>query len=160
MAKIDTFTLNPNDPENTTQTFINVTATVGVNGVNLKDDVMVVQALLKFALESYQAFQGTEFPEPTGTDIKATTKIIKKFQRFYKRIHNEVPIDGRIDPARGRYVYGTKTEWTIFSLNVVALENTLFNGGGNPIEQICKRWPSVREILDESSVGSLGLALE
>lgn len=162
MAKIDTITVDPNDPENTSSKFINVTATVGANGVNLKEDVMVVQALLKLALEPNPDFRGVEFPEPTGTFNEATAQLIKKYQRNHNRRHTQkVSIDGRIDPARGgHYAFGTKKLWTIFSLNIKALETAILYGYKDPVEEICKRWNSIRGILINNGVGSLGLELE
>ena len=47
MAKLETFFIMEE---------INVTASVGKNGVNLKEDVMVVQALLKYACPNVITF--------------------------------------------------------------------------------------------------------
>lgn len=144
-----------------TDEVINITATVGANGVNLQQDVIVVQALLKYALESVWDFREVNFPEPTGGDIRTTTEIIKKFQRYNnRRTLQPVPIDGRIDPIKeGKYAYGTNKLWTLYALHSKALEISLFSGNPHPIKAICRRWSAVKAVL-ENSVGSLGLALE
>lgn len=157
MAKIINIELHPGIPNE----IINISASVGAGGVNLQQDVIVVQALLKHALEPVWDFREVKFPEPTGGDIRTTTEIIKKFQRYNNRKTNQpVPIDGRIDPIKdGRYAYGTNKFWTLYALQSKALEISLFSGNSHPIEAICRRWSAVKAAL-ENSVGSLGLALE
>ncbi len=77
---------------------INVTASVGSNGVNLEDDVMVVQALLKYALAERGFFRKMTFSEPTGTMDDNTKSLIKQFQRFVRKMNNaDISVDGRID---------------------------------------------------------------
>lgn len=144
-----------------TDEVINITATVGVGGVNLQQDVIVVQALLRYALESVWDFKDVKIPEPTGGDIRTTTEIIKKFQRYNNRTTKQpVPIDGRIDPIRdGKNAYGTNKFWTLYALHSKAMEVSLLSGNPHPIEAICRRWSAVKAVL-ENSVGSLGLALE
>lgn len=161
MAKIQTVGYNPNDPQDTTD-IINVSASVGTNGVNNSEDVIVVQALLKYALEPRIDFRSAEFPEPSGAFIKTTAQLIKKYQRYNNRKENvRVAIDGRIDPVKGgAYANGTRKHWTIYSLNVEALEVALLSGHKSPIEGICKRWSFIRGILNKNGVGSLGLELE
>ena len=162
MAKIETIGFDasaPNDPDQQTE-IINVSATVGANGVNNQEDIIVVQALLKFALEPRPEFREVNFPEPCGAFLKTTTQIIKKYQRHQSREGTRVPIDGRIDPLKGGiYAFGSKKMWTIYTLNIDALETALIGGYGDPIGAICKRWPFIRGILNKSGVGTLGLEL-
>lgn len=156
MAKIINIEMSPG----ITEEVINIAATVGANGVNLQEDVIVVQALLKHTLEWLSDFSEVKFPEPTGGDIKTTTQIIKKFQRYNNRAEKQaVSIDGRIDPITGIYAHGTNKYWTLYALHSKAREASLLSGSGPPIEAICRRWSSVKAAL-ENSVGSLGLALE
>lgn len=162
MAKI--ITLNAGrtkEGEVITDDVINVTATVGVGGVNLQQDVIVVQALLRYALESIPDFHN-KIPEPTGGDIRTTAEIIKKFQRYHNRTEsNPISIDGRIDPiqSKTRFAYGTNKFWTLYALHTKAMETSLLSGKGDPIKAICNRWSAVEAVL-QNSVGSLGLALE
>lgn len=161
MAKIETINYNPNNAGDTAE-IINVSATVGTNGVNNQDDVIVVQALLKYALEERVDFRDVTFPEPSGTYSRATALIIKKFQRYNNRsFGKKVSIDGRIDPAKGgAFAFGTRKHWTIYSLHVEALGIALISGDISPIEGICRRWPFIRKILNPHGVGTLGLELE
>ena len=163
MARIDIIGFNPNapdDPEQQTE-IINVSAAVGANGVNNNEDVIVVQALLKYALERDPYFQNEEFPEPCGAFLKTTAKLIKKYQRYQSRNGQNVPIDGRIDPLKGgMYAYGSNKWWTIYALNIEAMKPALLSGHKSPIEGICNRWSFIRSILNKNGIGSLNLALE
>lgn len=161
MAKIETVGFNPRNPDDKAK-IINVSASVGANGVNNSEDVIVVQALLKYALGERREYWDAEFPEPSGAFIDSTARLIKKFQRHNNRAQNvRVAIDGRIDPVKGgAYAQGTKKHWTIYSLNVSALEIALLNGHNSAIEGICKRWSFIQGILSKNGVGSLGLELE
>lgn len=163
MAKIETIGFNPkavNDPEQQTE-IINVSASVGANGVNNHEDVIVVQALLKYALERNPDFRNSDFPEPSGAFIKTTAQLIKKYQRHQSRNGQKVPIDGRIDPVRGGiFAYGSNKWWTIYALNVEAFEPALLYGDKSPIEGICKRWAFIKPILNKNGAGSLDLSLE
>ena len=156
MAKIINIEMSPG----LTDEVINVAATVGANGVNLQEDVIVVQALLKYTLERLSDFSDVKFPEPTGGDIRTTTQIIKKFQRYNNRGEKQtVSIDGRIDPIKGIYAHGTNKYWTLYALHSKAREISLLSGSAPPVEAICRRWSAVKAAL-VNGVGSLGLALE
>ena len=158
MAKIETFTTNPDLPPDHAIEFINLGASVGLNGVNRKEDVMVVQALLKCALESHPHFKDVKFPEPNGSLTRDLIEIIKKYQRFNNRNDPiKIPVDGRIDPLQnGLYVPGKRRFWTILALNARALETSLLSGGGDPIKAICRRWSAVGAILNNDD--ALGLS--
>lgn len=163
MAKIDRIGFDPQapaDPDQQTD-IINVTATVGANGVNNPEDVIIVQALLKFALEPRPDYRGVRFPEPSGANVVTTAQIIKKYQRHQSRSGSRVSIDGRVDPLKGGiYAYGKKKMWTIYTLNLDAVETALLSGAGDPIKAICRRWSVVDRILNKNGVGTLGLELE
>jgi hypothetical protein len=166
MAKIETVGYKPGNPTHAEyQTkIINVSASVGISSVNQLKDVMVVQALLKYALEKRIDFRGEEFPEPCGVFIKTTAQLIKKYQRWVNRSRRvPVSIDGRINPVKGgAYAFGKNKLWTIYALNVDAMERALLEGeaGGDYIEAICQRWAFLRPVLNKSGTGSLDLALE
>ena len=154
MAKLETFFIMEE---------INVTASVGKNGVNLKDDVMVVQALLKYALPERHYFRGMKFSEPTGTMDETTLSLIKRFQIYLRKVRKlSVSVDGRIDSAKGRKAFGRKGKWTIQMLNDEALEMFLLSGSKSEsyIHEICRRFPQVANAIGELPVGTLGLTLE
>jgi hypothetical protein len=141
---------------------INVTASVGENGVNLKDDVMVVQAMLKYALEEHPSYRNFKFPEPTGAINDETKALIKEYQRFLRRKENiGVLVDGVIDRAVGEKPFGRRGQWTILCLNTDVLVRRLLNGGeGNEIQDLCRKYPQLHSVLDNVPVGSLNLSLE
>lgn len=141
---------------------INVTATVGAGGVNLKDDVMVVQAMLKYALEARPYFQKFKFPEPTGVMNKETAEIIKEYQRFLRRRDNvSVSVDGVISRAVGEKAFGKRGLWTILCLNTHVMESQLLSGEAesNHILFLCRKFPQLFKVLDDVPVGTLNLSL-
>lgn len=141
---------------------INVSASVGDGGVNFKDDVMVVQAMLKYALEERPFFRKYKFPEPTGTMDRVTAKLIREYQRFLRKIDKaSVSVDGIIDRAVGEKAFGRRGWWTILCLNTHIMEARLLGGGeGNQIEDLCRKFPQLYAVLDDIPVGTLGLSLE
>ena len=154
MAKIEKFF---GDIEN-----INLTASVGDGGVNLKDDVMVVQAMLKYALEERPFFRKFKFPEPTGAMNRETAILIKEYQRFLRKKDKvSVSVDGVISRAIGEKAFGRRGFWTILCLNSHVVEARLLSGGeGNQFQDLCRRFPQLHSVLDDIPVGSLGLSLE
>ncbi len=144
---------------------INIDASVGRGGVNNKQDVLVIQAMLKFALEGRDYFKGDVFPLPTGMMDANTLRLIEKYQRYLRLKRDvKVSVDGRIDPSKGLYVKDRrKLFWTIIQLNGDALEmSLLFNkgGSGDYIQGIRNMFPQVNAILNGTAVGTLNLALE
>jgi hypothetical protein len=143
---------------------INVSASVGMGGVNSKDDVLVVQAMLKYALEARSYFLGEKFPEPTGTMDPSTMALIRKYQGYLRRkLRVPISVDGRIDPAKGGSAFGKKGKWTIQMLNADVMEMWLiaYGGEGNHLEDLCRRYPQVSKALGgDVPVGTLSLRLE
>jgi hypothetical protein len=143
---------------------INVSASVGAGGANSKDDVIVVQAMLKYALEARSFFLGEKFPEPTGTMDVATIDLIRKYQRYLRRkLKVPVSVDGRIDPANGSTAFGKNGKWTIQMLNADVMEMWLIvhGGEGNHLEDLCRRFPLVASAIGgEVPAGTLSLRLE
>ncbi|MEZ5346507.1 MAG: hypothetical protein R2681_13235 [Pyrinomonadaceae bacterium] len=143
---------------------INVDRPVGKGGVNLREDVMVIQAMLKYALEGRSYFQGDFFPMPSGVMDKDTLTLIEAYQTFLRReCGRKVSVDGRIDPAKGIFVSDRRTlTWTISQLNAHAQEVHLYSskgGGRNYLAGIRNMYPQVDAILSKTAVGTLSLAL-
>ncbi|MCO6511696.1 MAG: hypothetical protein J5I65_12980 [Aridibacter famidurans] len=143
---------------------INLTASVGENGVNNRDDVLVVQAMLKYGLEGRTYFKGDRFPEPNGTIDPATMHLIRKYQQYLRRRQGlAISVDGRVDPAKGESAFGRKGQWTIQALNGDVHEWYLLFGetGDNYIHSLCMTYPQVIQAVGgDIPVGSLGLTLE
>jgi hypothetical protein len=153
---------------------VNLGAAVGARGVNSKDDVIAVQALLKYAMSDRKAWSGVKFPEPTGVMDAATVSLIRKYQSFARRRSNgAVSVDGRIDPAKGERAYGKRGLWTILMLNGDAMETWVMKGAQNSsfIRDMGLQYPAFQAAIGEgvgtlnlplegSGVGSLGLTLE
>ena len=158
MAKIEEFGENPE----LFNYIINVSASVGKNGVNSRDDVLIVQALLKYGAEEKHYFRNEKFPIPTGSMCQDTAKQIKSLQRFLRKNGHKISIDGRIDPAKGNSAYGKKGRWTIRLLNELAFEIWLLSGAKNDnyILDIARRYPQVMAVLDGIPVGTLNIPLE
>lgn len=156
---------------------INLSAPVGSrNAVNNPDDVLVVQALLKYISRSMRK-SGTQMheligircPEPTGAFNPATARAILAFQKYQNTIRgglDSITIieDGRVSPAQGSNLFGRNAYlWTIISLNMLAEYCYIIDypdRKGTYIKHICKRFPAVRAALERDSVGTLGLDLE
>ena len=141
---------------------VNLSAAVGAKGVNSKDDVIAVQALLKYAMSGRPAWKGINFPEPTGTLDQMTISLIRKYQAFARRRSNGgVSVDGRIDPAKGERAFGKRGMWTILMLNGDAMESWLLKGGKNSsyLRDIGARYPAFQAAIGDG-VGTLGLELE
>ena len=141
---------------------INLTASVGVKGVNLRDDVMVVQAMLKYALRENPYFRNYNFPTVTGAINNQTKSLIKDYQRYLRRKDKQdVAVDGVIDRAVGEKPFGSRDFWTILYLNSHVLKARLLSGGeGNEFEDLCRKNPELYAALDNIPVGSLTLSLE
>ncbi len=154
MANVETFFGN--------RQMINLTASVGENGVNLKGDVMVVQAMLWYAVRDNPLFQNHKLPAVTGAMNNETKILIRDFQRFLRRIDKQsVAVDGLIDRAVGDKPCGKRGKWTILCLNDHVQYARLLSGGkGNEYEDLCRYFPQLHTVLDDIPVGTLGLSLE
>lgn len=157
MAKVEEI-----DRHNYTYSFINLTASVGRHGINNKNDVMVVQALCNYGLSTNGDFAG-KLPQPTGAMDRNTRSFIKKLQHHLKKLKaGGITIDGRIDRAKGQFVEGKKSIWTIIHLNDLAQERWLFCGSrnNNYIEDMCFHYPQLVSIIKNNRFGTLDLPIE
>jgi hypothetical protein len=152
MAKVDRYYFGSN-PEEDYEDFLNVSEVVGgPDGINLPDDVMVVQALLRFLGEFWRGFPDKECPGITGAFDNMTRDAIKKYQKVHNRDRSKalgrLVQDGRVSPARGRFVFGGgKFTWTIVSLNFwarIAAKSSPVDEKMGYVNEILDRWPEVR----------------
>ena len=144
---------------------INVTAPVGKRGVNLRDDVIVVQGLFRYALEGSARFPEVASIKPNGVMDERMMRLIRKYQELARRDYGSlgnVTADGRISPAKSGGVPGKNTRWTIVLLNEEAdmrYHQQIGRAPGGFINDICERIPEVADVL-ANSLGTLGLSLE
>ncbi|NNE98682.1 MAG: hypothetical protein HKN25_06645 [Pyrinomonadaceae bacterium] len=145
---------------------INVCNSVGKGGFNARADVMVVQALMHYALPRLPYFHSTAFPMPNGNADEQFVRNIVKFQRYLRKNNRRVSVDGRIDPAKGMQAGRRKNlYWTIQQLNSLASDKWILLNNMNVedqdgfIDELRRLYPQVDAILAGTAVGSLSLAL-
>lgn len=144
--------------------YINLHASVGIDGFNLASDVTVVQAMIKFAYQADHIMSGKpEFPAPTGRMTPQWIELIKEYQRYLKQKKGfRLSVDGKINRAIGNIAFGRRGEWTILCMNKHLLEVALLRSGrgeGNEFQQLCRQFPQLNKLLD-IPVGELDLTLE
>src|SRR5262245_32973690 len=105
--------------------FFNVDAIVGENGVNRREDVLLVQYFLKKVatrLAGQQPItQIIQKIQVSGTMDRATIDAIRAFQEDSRRLSPATVVDGRVSVARG-FSYGGGS-WTIALLNQILKAN-------------------------------------
>jgi hypothetical protein len=141
MAKIESFNL---DGKN--QAGINLSKAVGIGGPNLKDDVMVVQALFTYIAAGIRpgavgSKNGKDLPGITGVMDVNTYKAIIAFQSRNAHFLLSKEVTGKIEPANnngqkivsaGKQLYSAMT-----LLNVMAHDASVLNGsGGNYVSAL------------------------
>jgi hypothetical protein len=133
---------------------LNVTYSVGTNAVNKEDDVMMIKAMLHY-VGKYAGFAETsEIPYPSDGTIGNLSKLIRRFQKNYN-IHSvalgqtsRLAVDGRINHAKSKYVWGTNRPWTMAALNEAALDLAHLQGKGSAVEALAEMFPHLRYIFN------------
>lgn len=148
MATIDRYYYGP-----ITHEFLNVTEVVGGrDGINLAEDVMIVQALLRFLKDFYRGFPESECPPITGGLDSMTRAAIEKYQKISNKERikalGRLVQDGRVSPARGdSFVFGGGNfTWTILSLNFWARLSANSGPGDDRgyMREMFERWDVLR----------------
>lgn len=133
------------------ENYINVTEAVGPYAAsNQLDNVMVVQALLKFINMGSKTWPEATVSEPDGTYTPRLATLIVDFQRQSNQASRgtlQYAVDGRVSPAKGKSQYGYRQVWTIIALNDRASMIATALGLGNHIDAICSRWSQVKKVL-------------
>src|SRR5687768_14761374 len=126
---------------------INVSKKVGVKGANDPNDVMVVQAMLKYMTQFRKKWTNVVLPDPNGTFDKATQTAIFDYQQDVRTdpnraLHFWVAKDGSISSFREGIRLLHKQQLTISAMNWdCAMLATALNDGTDHIDAIIKRWP-------------------
>jgi hypothetical protein len=139
---------------------VHISNSVGTGGANLKDDVIVVQAMLKYALRENSYFRGSIFTEPDGVIASDTEAVIKLYQHYLRKIRGiRVSADGRIDPTKDRPAYGKCGIWTMQQLSGDAFERWLINNAPNYnwVYDMYLMFPAVRQAIPDPPVGTLNM---
>jgi hypothetical protein len=141
-----------------------LSGSVGKGGANQRGDVIVVQALMKYALEGRPFFASARFSDPSGVLDPNTGRLIARYQQFLRRIKVlRVSVDGRIDPGvRGRNPGLVRRTWTIDQLNGHALEAWALKNSPNEnyISDICSKYPIVKSAIGHPPLDSLHVGIE
>ena len=128
------------------QGFLNVSRTVGRNGVNHLGDVLLVQAMLYEILPPLYGIIQEDLPYPTGAYEARTARAILKYQELSSLSRNvKVWKDGFIDRAVGSHVPGKKRVWTITYMNE-DLYYVHYSGGydGSYIDWLFETYPALQ----------------
>ena len=146
MASIETVDFSVLKVEQT-----NVSDIVGMGGKNEKNDVLLIQTLIKLAGFS-EFFSKKRFglkikdlPEPTGVFDIRTSQAILGFQR--RMANRLLGIDGKVHPGnyKNRVLKKgfTGRVMAITLLNLEALDGALINFDGDVISAVKKIVPSI-----------------
>jgi hypothetical protein len=126
---------------------VNISQIVGFNGVNLEEDVMLIQTLFNY-IDKIQLSWNLDIKIPgiTGKVDDDTLKVITAFQmRHSGRI---LSFDIRIHPGnyKNRKIDGAGKLMCITLLHLLALEKFLIKGGmGNYIFDLVNLKPELRQ---------------
>lgn len=156
MAQFEFITLKGGQTVST----VNVRKVVGNGGVNLREDVLLIQALFKFIAEHlgphaiFGSQSGYEVPEITGVMDAATYSAIGEFQIRNLRNLLMKTFDGRIHPAsyknREIQLQG-KPLMSITYLHLVAQDASVMGGmGGDYTQDLARMNGELAMYLDRS----------
>jgi hypothetical protein len=125
MVQFTPFSPVPEFPEFDPGTIFNVSQNVGPSGWNVREDVMLVQFMLKVAGDGADWAKGLKPIEPDGYYGPITASWIKAFQEATDtEFASRVFVDYYVDPANESGVSTVKgTIYTIVFLNLAVFES-------------------------------------
>ncbi|MBC7899225.1 MAG: hypothetical protein H7070_04145 [Saprospiraceae bacterium] len=129
------------------ESIINIDEKVGVNGINALNDVMAIQAMLKYLTQFTKKWCTVELPEPNGTMDKNTQRAIFDYQQYVRTNPNQAPYfwiakDGSVSAFRPGMELLRKQKLTIISMNDdCGMLAASLRDGTDHIDAICMRWP-------------------
>jgi hypothetical protein len=109
--------------------FYNITSAVGPGAPNLREDVLLVQYLLRENFKGLPSFRSEPFPGGVlivdGIPGTQTYSAIKHYQRVQKKIGRPIATDGRVDAPVNEQMVGSisNTQYTIIYLNLGYLKS-------------------------------------
>lgn len=144
----------------TSETFINIGASVGKDGINNFDDVYVVQALLRLIVKDYEDNGNARrftIKFPTGICDIETINAIKNYQHtLLAKGKRSRPVSGLIKKGEGFSASGGIYKSTIYQLNSDLLATVLFDTEGhifqnrqsnNVLTHLSQYFPKIREMI-------------
>jgi hypothetical protein len=130
----------------------NLDMKVGVKGSNAPNDVVVVQAMLKYITQFTIKWTGANIPEPNGFLDRNTQQAIFDYQDHVRSTvgnpYEWVARDGSISPYNENVALLRKQAWTIIKMNNDC--GSICAGkrdGYDYIDALCRRWPQVARVL-------------
>jgi hypothetical protein len=120
MARVSLVQTATQGPKN----FYNVDAAVGRGAANRRDDVLLVQYMLRENFKLLNTFKRDPFPggpvEVDGSAGPQTLAAILHFQKTLKKGGSSIATDGRVDPPVNEGTVGSisNTQYTILFLNL------------------------------------------
>lgn len=113
----------------------NVEQSVGIGGVNAREDVRLVQELLRISYgKRAEGLVADGWIGPT------TNGWIKRFQEDFAAVGNRMLVDGRVDRAMGAVSSVSKTVYAIILLNLAAYRAS--PAGFNAVPQVARMNPT------------------
>ena len=135
--------------------YLNIDATVGIDGVNNSDDVYLVQALLFEVLTNRFADRGVKPPPmPTGTFNLETRVALANYKRIRNEMAKKYPVgnpkvyyETHIDPIKGSiFAYGTNNPWAMVKLQGDILDWLVMSGSNELIlDYVFKKYPQIEK---------------
>ena len=131
---------------------INLDTKVGVKGMNAPNDVVVVQAMLKYLTQFTKKWTRATIPEPNGHLDTNTRQAIFDFQDHVRSTvgnpYEWVTRDGSISPYNSNIGLMRKQTWTIIKMNEeCAMLSAAKRDGTDHIDALCRRWPQIASVL-------------
>lgn len=138
--------------------YLNIDAKVGIDGVNIPNDVYLVQALLFEVLTNRFSESRVNPPFPTGTFNSATSEAMAEYKRLKNEIAKKYPVgnpkvyfENHIDPIQGSiFAFGTNVPWAMVKLQSDILDmlviKNLIDSYNSPIEYLFEKHPRLKTI--------------
>lgn len=145
------YAINAHKEDGTEIVLLNVSNAVGPHH-GAVDDVILVKALLKIALEWWNLEE--TFPEPSSGTLDAQTKEnIKRFQAKFNSFAKtygspkRLTVDGRVSHARGIFSWDENHPWTIVMLNEIVDSSATLKGYESGPQMVVSLFPHLAGIL-------------
>jgi hypothetical protein len=123
--------------------YLNIDGTVGINGVNMRDDVSLIQALLYEVLTKRFIGRGAKTPGiPTGVFSQETMQSLNDYKKIKNDAHKKYALgnekiyyEKHIDPIKGSiFAFKTNQPWALVQLQGDLLDHLIMSGVDSLVE--------------------------